>query len=691
MASLKFKSTADIKVPKRLIDQVLGQDEAVKVMKKSAEQRRHVLLIGQPGTGKSMLGVGLAELLPKEKLTDTLSFPNPNDENNPLIRTVPAGQGRDLVAKSRIQSMGMFKNQNVFLFILVIISMIVPWWARSHYQSDIMFAAFFLGGMVFLGAFVIFLNLGKRMSSPQVRVPKLIVDNFRKKQAPFNDATGAHAGALLGDCLHDPFQSFRHSQVVTKVGGKDSFICVEINKEIDTLFSKYENKIERRGNYEALHLSKDDLFILGETNGSISPVEVLSSNRYDYNGEMIKLTTSENKELVVTAEHKIAIWKNNKIEYIEAKDIKESDKVVSKSEDIIIDKQDIIGTYDERQQEQCRLYYQYLDIKSKNPTWGYKRIAKAMNQKIDKTRWWHAKKHIPVPIQTVQWLKKRELLPLRIDNPKLPLIAKVLGATFGDGGIFENLNAIFLSSKEKYNVEEFGRDIGKIFHFNKGENSRIIEGGEFGHSWCYQNTNRNIIRFFSALGSPIGKKSSNNLTMPLWIYKRDNFKQEFFGSLFGSELGIPKIHVDRVRLNTLDFAITGEKGLEQNRIEFIENIKEYLNSNLIKTGKISTRIVNTKYSKKESVLYRLLISTEFQNLIHFANNCKLNYCKYKRDKLTSTVNEFREEKRKKYVDLISQGYGAESAMNLLNLTPQALYEILNETNYVIKEPEAAYS
>ena len=59
---------------------------------------------------------------------------------------------------------------------------------------------------LFLAAFVIFLNLGKRMEG-RAKIPKVIVDNFKKKQAPFYDATGAHAGALLGDVLHDPFQS----------------------------------------------------------------------------------------------------------------------------------------------------------------------------------------------------------------------------------------------------------------------------------------------------------------------------------------------------------------------------------------------------------------------------------------------------------------------------------------------------
>src|SRR3989344_3655363 len=156
-----------------------------------------------------MMGLAIAELLPKSELKDILSYPNAHDENLPLIKEMPAGKGREEVKKYAFDAQRIVKNSNFLLLLAAVATFIAPWWARSYYHSDLMFTAFFLGGMLFLAGFSIMLNLGPRMLMKQNSLisPKLIVDNFGQKQAPFHDATGSNAGALLGDVLHDPFQT----------------------------------------------------------------------------------------------------------------------------------------------------------------------------------------------------------------------------------------------------------------------------------------------------------------------------------------------------------------------------------------------------------------------------------------------------------------------------------------------------
>ena len=61
-----IKSSEDIDVPPLLIDQVIGHEESIETIKKAAKQRRNILLIGDPGVGKSMLAKGMAQILPHE-------------------------------------------------------------------------------------------------------------------------------------------------------------------------------------------------------------------------------------------------------------------------------------------------------------------------------------------------------------------------------------------------------------------------------------------------------------------------------------------------------------------------------------------------------------------------------------------------------------------------------------------------
>ncbi|MDP3699222.1 MAG: ATP-binding protein [Nanoarchaeota archaeon] len=690
MKSDKIATTKNIKVPEGIVEQVLGQDEAVKIIKKAALQRRNVFLIGEPGTGKSMLGMALAELLPKSDLKDILAYPNLNDENNPYIKTLNAGKGREETQKYLLDASQSMKNNSFYLLIILFVGIVLSWltWKQfSEYgtvEASIMTAAsaVVLGLLLLMTIFS--MNMGPKMFQAAKNIaPKVIVDNYNKKIGPFFDATGAHAGALLGDVLHDPFQTFLGDLEISKIE-KNAITKNKLSKEIDQAFLKHKESIIRKkeNNYEAAFLPKNELNVLGETNGSASPVEVLSCNRYDYVGEMMKLTTSENKELVVTPEHKIAVHRNGKTEYIEARTIKEGDEVVVQIEEAIIDEQDIINVYDARQQEQCKLYYQYQELKTQNPSWGYKRISKALGQPIGKTRWWHEGKHTPVPIQTANWLKERGLLPLKIDNQKSPLIAKVLGATFGDGGIFENLNGIFLSSSEKEAVEEFGKDLEKIFDLYKNQNSRIIEAGVYGHSWCYQNTNRNIIYFFLALGAPRGNKTKIELKVPGWIKLNHDFESEFYGSLLGGELGTPIIHKRGNYLTSLELGITGLPQFKENRISFLKELAEYLQKNRVST----TSIYEGKSKTEGSLMFRLLIEKKMDNVLLFLMNIKINYCRYKIERLYKALGQWAMLKKNKYNELLQRGYGAEHAMKTLNLTPNSLYLLLN--HFGPKEAEA---
>jgi len=188
------EDSSQVQVPPSLIDQVIGQEHAVEVIRKAAIQRRHVMMIGSPGTGKSMLAKAMAELLPKEEMQDILVYPNSDDPNNPIVRTVPAGRGKQIVAAHKAEAKKKIQFRNTLLMLLLI---------------GILGYAFIQGQwlMGILAAVFVFMALRYATPREESMIPKLIVSNDSTTTAPFIDATGSHAGALLGDVRHDPFQS----------------------------------------------------------------------------------------------------------------------------------------------------------------------------------------------------------------------------------------------------------------------------------------------------------------------------------------------------------------------------------------------------------------------------------------------------------------------------------------------------
>ncbi len=198
----EFTTTADIKIPEKLSDQVIGQDSAVEVVRKAAEQKRHVMLIGEPGTGKSMLAKSMTEYLPKDEMQDVIAYHNAEDPNEPRIRMVPAGKGKEIVNAQKKEALAR-KSQKTSMIMAIVMMVMVLAVILYIDSGDAMILLF----GIMAAAMIFFATRYVGQRGENYMVPKLLITHEEGATIPFIDATGAHAGALLGDVKHDPFQS----------------------------------------------------------------------------------------------------------------------------------------------------------------------------------------------------------------------------------------------------------------------------------------------------------------------------------------------------------------------------------------------------------------------------------------------------------------------------------------------------
>ena len=211
--------------------------------------------------------------------------------------------------------------------------------------------------------------------------------------------------------------------------------------------------------------------------------------------------------------------------------------------------------------------------------------------------------------RTIKNLKKKELLPLRYNSKKLPILTKLLGFLTGDGWLgkssgrwtakyignpedLENIRKDIFSLGYKCNNIKAINSSSKILQRNGKE--RVIQGV----SYQFSISSLGLPMLFYALGTPFGNKSKNIFNVPTWLFEAPLWiKRLYLAGYFGAEMSKPATRKSEpYRFGNCKISLNKIEQIKNNGYIFLNGIRALLKEFGITCGKVIEQkaIINKK-------------------------------------------------------------------------------------------------
>ncbi len=240
--------------------------------------------------------------------------------------------------------------------------------------------------------------------------------------------------------------------------------------------------------------------------------------------------------------------------------------------------------------------------------------------------------------QAMSFLKKINLLPLRLNSWQLPYLLKIMGYCFGDGLLYFTgirKRGIVCLYGEEENLIKIKDDLLKLGFksslYSRYKHHKIktaYDTIEFRRKeFWLKVSSRSFTVVLAILGMPAGNKCRQAYKMPRWIFKAPLWqKRLFLAGLFAAELSSPKtmtghgynFYAPTLSMNkTLEVIPSGWK--------FLSDISKILEEFGVNTLTISQREEYTNEDGLTSYRLRLILSNKTKDLINLFSRVGFEY------------------------------------------------------------------